>query len=135
MRIGRLLPLVRPGKKADQPHQCRKESSRTRMFTKPLSSDLPSTIDEAVSILLADLRLLDRTRMGAMTTEELTWVNQVVGLQITRDFRLWSGNELLLDACLKALAETDEDTADPTMAIINAMWEKLQHTHVLRLVK
>lgn len=105
------------------------------MFTKPLSSDLPSTIDEAVSILLADLRLLDRTRMGAMTTEELTWVNQVVGLQITRDFRLWSGNELLLDACLKALAETDEDTADPTMAIINAMWEKLQHTHVLRLVK
>lgn len=69
------------------------------MFTKPLSSDLPSSIDEAVSILLADLRLLDRTRLGSMTTEELNWVNKVVGLQITQDFRLWSGNEALLPEC------------------------------------
>ncbi|THB76422.1 MAG: hypothetical protein D3926_17700 [Desulfobacteraceae bacterium] len=105
------------------------------MFTKPLSSDLPSTIDEAVNILLADLRLLDRTRMGSMTTEELDLVNQVVGLQITRDFRLWSGNELLLHACLKSMEDSGREDADPAMAIIQAMWEKLQETHVLRLVK
>ena len=105
------------------------------MFTKSLSSDLPSTIDDAVSILLADLRLLDRTRLGSMTTEELNIINKVVGLQITRDFRIWSGNELLLHACLEAMEGTDKEDADPSMAIIRAMWEKLQETHVLRLVK
>ena len=105
------------------------------MFTKPLSSDLPSTIDEAVNILLADLRLLDRTRMGSMTTEELDWVNKIVGHQITRDFRLWSGNELLLHECLKAMADNGMPDGDPTMVIIHAMWKKLQETHVLRLVR
>ena len=105
------------------------------MFTKPLSSDLPSTIDEAVSILLDDLRLLDRTRLGSMTTEELNLIHKVVGLQITRDFRLWSGNELLLHACLNAMEDTGKEYADPAMAIIHSMWKKLQETHVLRLVK
>ena len=106
------------------------------MFTKPLSSDLPSTIDEAVSILLTDLRLLDRTRLGSMTDEELDLVNQVVGYQITRDFRLWSGNELLLHECMEALdAMPDKAHCDPAMVIIHAMWEKLQKTHVLRVVK
>ncbi len=110
------------------------------MFTKPLSSDLPSTIDEAVDILLADLRLVDRTRLGAMTKDELDWINKAVGLQITRDFRLWSGNELLLHACLQAMEDAVREgfggeDADPAMAIIHALWEKLQETHVLRLVK
>ena len=105
------------------------------MFTKPLSSDLPSTIEEAVRILLDDLRLLDRTRLGSMTTEELNWVNKAVGLQITRDFRLWSGNELLLHECLEAMPDAGKEDADPSMVIINGMWKKLQETHVLRLVK
>lgn len=105
------------------------------MFTKPLSSDLPSTIDEAVDILLDDLRLLDRTRMGSMTNEDLNLVNEIVGLQITRDFRLWSGNEALLNACLDAVDGTCSQDADPTMPIIQAMWDRLQRTHVLRVVK
>jgi hypothetical protein len=112
-----------------------KKSSRKIMFTRPLSLDLPTTIDEAVAILLEDLRLLDRTLMGSMTPHELDAVNRVVGLQITRDFRLWSGNEMLLHQCLAALEETGTEDEDPTMAIIRAMWEKLQETHVLRLVK
>lgn len=105
------------------------------MFPKPISSKLPFTIDEAVSMLLADLPLLDRTRLSAMTTEELGLVNKAVGLQIAKDFRLWSGNDPLLNECLKAVGDCDEDDADPTMVIVRAMWQKLQETHVLRLVK
>ena len=105
------------------------------MFTRPLSSDLPSTIDEAVAILLEDLRLLDRTLMGSMTPHELDAVNRVVGLQITRELRLWSGNEMLLHECLTTLEEAGREDEDPTIAIIQAMWKKLQKTHVLRLVK
>ncbi len=73
--------------------------------------------------------------MGSMADEELNLVNKVVGYQITKDFRLWSGNELLLHECLEAIENGDTDDADPTNVIIHAMWQKLQETHVLRLVK
>ncbi len=96
---------------------------------------MPSTIDEAVSILIADLTLIDRTRLGSMTTEQLHLVHNVVGLQIARDFRLWSGNDRLLHECLQAIEETGTDDDDPTMVIVHAMWKKLQETHVLRLIK
>jgi len=39
------------------------------------------------------------------------------------------------EACLNALEDTGREDANPTMAIIHAMWKKLQETHVLRLVK
>ena len=100
-----------------------------------MSTELPLTIDEAVSMLLADLPLLDRTRLSSMTAEELDLINRVVGLQIAKDFRLWSGNDPLLHACLEAVDEYDEDDADPTLVIVRSMWKKLQETHVLRLVK
>ncbi len=111
------------------------ESSAKIMFTRPLSSNLPTTIDEAVSILIADLPLIDRTRLGSMKTEQLHLVHKVVGLQIARDFRLWSGNDLLLHECLQAIEETGTGDDDPTMVIVHAMWKKLQETHVLRLIK
>lgn len=37
--------------------------------------------------------------------------------------------------CLNAMADTDSDDPDPAMTIVQAMWKKLQETHVLRLVK
>ncbi|BBO86953.1 hypothetical protein [Desulfosarcina ovata] len=106
------------------------------MFPKPIDNDLPLTIDDAVQLLLADLPLLDRTRLGAMEPEELDWINRMVGLQIAKDFRLWSGNDILLSACLEAAGDSEAGTdGDPTMVIIHAMWKKLQETHVLRPVK
>ena len=70
-----------------------------------------------------------------MTTEAPNLVNKVVGLQIAQDFLLWGGNHPLLNACLEAVEEYDEDDADPTLVVVRAMWKKLQETHVLRLVK
>lgn len=102
---------------------------------KPMIKELPLTIDEAVSMLLDDLPLLDRTRLGAMTSEELNLINEAVGLQIASEFRLWGGNDALLNACLTAVDKSEEGDADPTMVIVRAMWKKLQETHVLRLVK
>jgi hypothetical protein len=95
---------------------------------------LPITIDDAVNILLDDLPLLDRTRLSAMKSDELDVINRLVGLQIARDFQLWSGNHALLYACLEAARGSGEEE-DPTLVIIRAMWEKLQQTHVLRVVK
>ncbi len=91
---------------------------------------LPRTIDEAVDLLLSDLPLRDRTRLSAMTEEELYKVNSFVGEYIASEFRLLTGNNKLLESCLSS-SETDDDAS---MVIIRKMWKKLQETHVLRLV-
>ena len=104
------------------------------MIQKRLSIDLPLTIDEAVTTLLNDLPLLDRTRMAAMNWEELCLIGREVGTQIEKDFRLYSGNDILLADCLVAAQKLNEPP-DPTLVIIRAIWQRLQQTHVLRLVK
>ena len=104
------------------------------MIPKPSGIELPLTIDEAVITILNDLPLLDRTRLSAMKSEELYLIDREVGSQIAKDFRLWSGNNILLSDCLAAAQQYDEPP-DPTLVIIHAVWQKLQKTHVLRLVK
>ena len=109
--------------------------SKSTMFPKMIDIKLPSTIDEAVDTLLDDLPLLDRSRLACLAPKELDLINRMVGLQIARDFKLWSGNDDLLHDCMAVIEQTGDEDADPTMVIVRAMWKKLQETHVLRLVK
>lgn len=104
------------------------------MLPKSIGIELPLTIDEAVTTILNDLSLLDRTRLSAMAPEELCLIDREIGSQITRDFRIFSGNDILLSECLVAAQEYDEPL-DASLVIVHAMWKKLQQTHVLRLVK
>ena len=104
------------------------------MVPKSIGVELPLTIDEAVTTIINDLPLLDRTRLSAMKAEELDLIDRQVGSQIAKDFRLWGGNDFLLSDCLSAAQQYDEPT-DPTLVIIHAVWQKLQNTHVLRLIK
>jgi hypothetical protein len=104
------------------------------MIPRSIGNELPLTIDEAVTTILNDLPLLDRTRLSAMKWEELYLIGREVGAQIEEDFRLFSGNDILLADCLTATQPYDEPP-DPPMVILRAVWQKLQRTHVLRLVK
>ena len=104
------------------------------MIPKPIDIELPLTIDEAVTTILNDLPLLDRTRLSAMKSEELWIIDHEIGAQIAKDFRLCSGNDILLSECLVAAQQYDEPP-EPTLVILTAVWQKLQQTHVLRLVK
>ena len=141
---GILVPILIPGKKKKGkrgwfsdpilPVVGCPESKRT-MFPKMIDLILPSTIAEAVDILLDDLPLLDRSRLACLSQEELDLINRVVGLQIARDFKLWSGNDDLLHDCMEVIEQQGDKDADPTMVIIRAMWTKLQEIHALRLVK
>ena len=104
------------------------------MIPKFIGNELPLTIDEAVTTILNDLPLLDRTRLSAMKSEELCIIGREVSTQMEKDFRLFSGNDILLADCLVAAQEYDEPP-EPAMVIVRAVWQKLQQTHVLRLVK
>ena len=105
------------------------------MFPKMIDANLPLTVNEAVDTLLADLPLLERNHLAYLGEDQLGLINRMVGHQIVKDFRLWSGNDALLRDCLGAIEEDCDDDFDPTMVIVRAMWQKLQDTHVLRLVK
>ena len=104
------------------------------MIPKSIGVELPLTIGEAVTTILNDLPLLDRTRLSAMESDDLYLVDREVGSQIAKDFRLWSGNDFLLSDCLAAAQHYNEPT-EPTLVIVQAVWQKLQETRVLRLVK
>jgi len=100
-----------------------------------IDANLPLTVNEAVDTLLADLPLLERTHLAYLSEAELDVINRIVGLQIVKDFMLWSGNDSLLRDCLDAIDDESDDALDPTMVIVRATWQKLQDSHVLRLVK
>jgi len=104
------------------------------MIPRSIGIELPLTIEDAVNTILNDLPLLDRTRLSAMKPDELCLVEREVGSQIAKDFKLWSGNDILLSECLSAAQQYD-DSPDPAFVIVRAVWQELQQTHVLRLIK
>ena len=49
------------------------------MFPRIIDGNLPRTVNEAVDTLLADLPLLERTRLAQLNGYELDLFNRVVG--------------------------------------------------------
>lgn len=96
----------------------------------------PSSINEAVAILVADLPLREKVSIARMTEEDLLELNLSLGLYIRDRFGLWSANRELINACLKEFpCETKEVYQDAaTSVIIKALWRELRHTHGLRAI-
>ncbi len=95
------------------------------MFEKEKRFDLPKTIDEAADLLIGDLTANDRNVLGRLTESDFLHVYNGVAKYIIEEFRLWDGNDELLDACLPAMA-TDTDTSDPAKIILRRVWNKLR---------
>lgn len=100
--------------------------------TKP---GLPRSISEAVSQLLSDMSLKDRTTMANMTADELTGLNYTLGAYIRNAFGIWSGNEHLLEACRTASGDPVLPRNEAATVIIGELWKELRRTHKLRIVK
>lgn len=95
----------------------------------------PRTIDEAVDRLLANMPLKDKTTVANMSLVELPNLHLTLGGYILNNFGLLSGNRELMRSCrmkAKTIFQHDEDAVD---IIIDALWERLQQTHRLRVVK
>jgi hypothetical protein len=96
---------------------------------------LPRSISEAVSRLLSDMSLKDRTTIANMTADELTSLNYTLGSYIRNAFGIWSGNEHLLEACRTASGDPALPRKEAATVIIGELWEELRRTHKLRIVK
>lgn len=85
---------------------------------------LPSTVDEAVNILVADLTTQQMAAMGDMSDEEFDQLCGELVPHLQHDFKLWTGNERLLNSCFE---NADSLTStDPMRIIMEALRSRLQ---------
>ncbi|MFP4030351.1 MAG: DUF6794 domain-containing protein [Desulfococcaceae bacterium] len=94
---------------------------------------LPRTVREAVELLRESLTFHERSRIANLSEGRIPELMGTLGVHIKNEFRLWGGNEVLIDEC-RALARKQAE--DPAAVILRALWDLLQHADdVLRIVK
>ena len=80
----------------------------------------PTTIDEAVGVVIAALSDEDKAIIRAMSKSDLIWQHMGLGLWIRNNLGLWSGNARLFEATGTSRAD------DASMVITEALWRRLQ---------
>lgn len=94
----------------------------------------PKDIDEVVDKLILELSFKERTKIANMTDMDLVNLNISWGKYIRNEFHL-HGNDVLLDS-LKSYAGVNTMTPEQaSYIIIKELWEKLQNSRVLKIVK
>jgi hypothetical protein len=94
----------------------------------------PKTVAAAVDKLLEGMTFQDKTRVANMGTEKLVDLHKAFGGQIQLEFRL-PGNGPLMKSCARQanLPELSGDQA--AYVILKTLWDKLQTSNVLKVVK
>ena len=82
----------------------------------------PSTIDEAVGVVVASLSDEDQAAIAALAESELIGLHFGLGAWIRNNLGLWKGNRALLEAT----GEADAD--DASMVIVEAAWRRVRET-------
>ena len=109
-----------------------KELSQSQAEPPP---EAPRTVGEAVDRLLSNMPLKDKTSIANMSQVELPNLHLTLGGYILNNFGLLSGNWELMRSCRAKSNITLQHEEDAVGIIIDALWEKLQQTHKLRVVK
>lgn len=95
----------------------------------------PSTVDEAVDLLIEELSFGDRTIIANMRESELANLDVAFGMRIKVEFGLGNGNNDLLQSCRCESGRPIADPASATAIIIKSLWKRIQDTPVLKVVK
>jgi hypothetical protein len=95
----------------------------------------PHDVAEAVERLIKSMLLKDKTTVANMSRDELPGLHLSLGGYIINSFGLLSGNQKLMNSCRSASKKILRHEEDAVSVIIAALWEKLQQTHKLRVVK
>lgn len=95
----------------------------------------PQSVADAVERLISDLPLKDKATVANMSRNELPGLHLNLERYIMSNFGLLSGNRELMESCRSASNEILRHEEDAVTVIITALWEKLQQTHKLRVIK
>ena len=96
---------------------------------------LPKTVNQAVDILMSKMALKDKVIIANMTYGELVDLNSNLGAYIKNIFRLWSGNDELMESCRFVTKNKKLNEDGACFAIIETLWKRLRKTHKIRVVK
>jgi hypothetical protein len=101
---------------------------------KEIKNLFPKNIDDAVDKLMAELSFKDKTKIANMSEVDLVKLNTSWGIYIRNEFRL-PGNNPLLESCASYAGVSKISPDQASFIIIKALWERLQNTNVLKIVK
>ena len=91
-------------------------------------------IDDVFDRLISELSFKDKTKIANMSEVDLVKLKMSCGIYIKNEFRL-EGNDPLLNF-LKSYTGVNIMTPEQaSYIIIKELWEKLQNSHVLKIVK
>ena len=95
----------------------------------------PKTVEEAVDRLISDLDLEARVKIANMSLDELVNIHSALHIYFKNAFGVWSGNTELLADCRSISKDPIYNEDEATVVILGVLWQKLQDTHTLRIVK
>lgn len=96
------------------------------MIKKDVRYKLPENVDEAAELLLSDLLMQHLQTLSNMTEEDFDLLCDRVSPYLLEEFKLWQGNEPLLDSCY---ANIDTQETDPARIILNRVKQMLHDFH------
>ena len=103
------------------------------MFGTPNSLGLPQTIDQAADLLISDLLTDHVEAMASLSDEEFESLYQGVAPYLIDEFRLWSGNDILLAACIEE-SQASGESPDPARIILKRVVERIGDTEGIIII-
>ena len=96
---------------------------------------LPQTVEEATDKLLSKLSLRDKTMIANIPKDKLTDLYHSLGADLQNEVGLWLTGKSLLDDCRLTAGDVHLNEYDASLVIVRILWEKLQKTNVLKIVR
>jgi len=95
----------------------------------------PKTVEEAVDRLILDLDLEARVKIASMSLDELVNLHSNLHVYFKNAFGVWHGNKELLADCRSISKEPIYNEDEAIVVILGVLWQRLQDTHKLKIVK
>jgi len=97
--------------------------------------NLPQTVGEAADKLLSKLSLRDKTMIANIPEDNLIDLYKSLQDNIQNEVRFWLNNESLLESCRSLSGDKNLNEHRASLTIIKTLWDKLQKTNVLKIVR
>lgn len=97
--------------------------------------DRPQTVEEAVDKLLSKLSLRDKAMIANIPEDNLIDLYKSLQDNIQNEVRFWLNNESLLESCRSLSGDKNLNEHRASLTIIKTLWDKLQKTNVLKIVR
>jgi len=96
---------------------------------------LPQTVEEATDKLLSKLSLRDKTMIANIPKDNVIDLYHSLEEYMQNEVSFWLTNESLLTSCRSISGDKHLSEYGASLVIVKLLWEKLQKTNVLKIVR